>query len=316
MSYARSAIKRGRGQVQLGGETLFARDQISVNWLHRSFALSTANSGNVDLRDSDRMIEIRLTPVGQITDELLAVTHPHLTKAYGAAGCGSSDAAATVYFEADDQLMTVHNAVVFQMPDLNLRGGQTAFGPMVIHGLVKNSTDPGAANSYYTLSTSSYPDDAAFDASQVGAGIFSAAWGSSPWDAWHSDDGFRVQFGTEMVADGPDGLTRDYKVGNQTVRVTCRPKGITMAQLEAKLAARFQGTSAPIGSTSLRGNATNLNISNGDLYFRLYSADIETCSVVGHPMQDITGPITFGASRTQTSGVDNPVAYVGEAAPA
>lgn len=317
MAYSRANIKRGRGQIVFGGETLFAREAIEMNWLHRTFQVTTGNHGHVDTRDSDRLIEIRFTPVGQITADLLAVLYPHLDTAYGESALGGSDAAAVVYFEADDQAFTVHNAVIYQMPDLNLRGGQPVFGPCVIHGLVRNSYEPAANNSYYTLATTSYPDDAAFAASEVKAGIFKAAWGgSSPWSEFWSQDGFRVQFGTQMIADGPDGLTRDYRVGNQAVRVTCRPKGITVANLEAKLAARFQGTSAPIGSTSLLGNAANLNVSNSDLYFRLYSADIDTSGLRATPTQDVTGQMVFYAARTLTAGAGTPIAYVGTSAPA
>ena len=317
MSINRNNIARGRGQVTLGGQTIFPRGEITVDFIQRTFQITKGGSTR-DTRDRDRLVEIRLTPTGRITSGLLGVFYPHLTKVYGAKALGSSDAAAVVYLEANDISYTIHNAVVFKQPDLNLQAGQTPFGELVIHGLVKNSTDPGATDSYFTEASATYPDDAAFDPSAVKAGLFTAAWGSSPWDSFRSNDGFRVSFNTQMIPDGEDSLTRDYIVGNQAITVACRPKAITEQQLMAKIESRFQDASAPLGSTSIQGaSPDDLNISNDDLYFRLYNAGIASAPrLVGKPDQDIVGALTFFADRSETSGVETAVGYVGTSAPA
>lgn len=319
MSYSRSNIKRGRGQIVFGGETLFSKTPIEVNWLQRTFKVQAANHGNVDTRDQDRLIEIKFTPAGQITADQLGVLYPHLDAAYGSKALGGSDAAAVIYFEADNQQLTVHNAVVFQQPDLNLKVGQTPFGQCTLHGLVRDTYEPNASNAYYTLAGVSYPGDADFAATEIKAGLFKAVWGSdAPWSEFWSKDGFRVQFGTQLIADGPDGtLTRDYIVGNQVTKVTCNPKGITVAQLSAKLAGRFQGSGAPLGSVSMAGaTPDDLIISNSDLYFRLYKAGIDTSMLKASPTEDVTGQMVFFADRSLTAGAGTPVAYLGVSAPA
>ena len=316
MSINRNNIARGRGQISFGGQTIFPRGEITVDFIQRTFQITKGGSAR-DTRDRDRLVEVRLTPTGQITSGLLGVFYPHLTKAYGSKALGATDSAAVVYFEANDIAYTIHNAVVYKMPDLSLKAGETAFGEIVIHGLIRNSMDPSDANAYFTEATTTYPDDAAYDPAAVKAGLFTAEWGSSPWDSFRSDDGFRVSFNVQMASDGEDDLTRDYIVGNQAITVACRPKAITEEQLLAKIESRFQDSAAPLGSTSLQGaSADDLNVSNDDLYFRLYNAGIASAPrLIGKPDEDIVGALTFFADRSETSGVETAVGYVGTSAP-
>jgi hypothetical protein len=315
-TYNRNDIKRGRGLVQVGSTNIFVRGDLTLRWGQSTFDIQTQGRQR-DKRANDRFVIAQFQPVGVISTALLALYYPHLSKAFGAKALTSSDVAWKFYFEADDELFTVHNCVVFKQPDLNLALGQSPFGQMTVHGLVRNEMEANEDNAFYTRSTSSFPGDTGYSAANDKAGLFTGAWGeTSPWDELHSENGFRVSVNAQLTKDGPDSFTRDYKVGNQSITVQAVPKGISIDNLADKLEPKYQGEDAALGCDSVLANADDLDISNDDLYVRLYNADFSTGGVVADPNTDVVESLTWENKRTSTSGDDDPVLYVGTSAPA
>lgn len=309
MSYDRTTLARGRGQVTLGGQTLLSRDPITVAMIHTPVPVTTANAGQVDTLDRDRRVEITFTPVGGITSGLLGVLYGPLAKKYGQRLLGDTDAAAVVYFEAGGKSITVHNAAVTSMPELTLAAGVPPFGRMTITGLIRNTYDWADANAFYTEASASYPGDS-ITLSQFSWGAASAAWGAtSPWDEMFSGNGWRIGFNMALTPAGPDGTTRDFICGEQRVTVTGRPIGITLADLTTKIGGRVQ--EAGLGNTSLRNVSDDLVVTTSGMVVTVTAADLnERLPLVGGPMEDVVGPLTWGAVRTHDTGAQVALASV------
>ncbi len=308
----RTELARARGLIEYDGATIFSRNSgITVNFVSETKRVPSDNHGENHELETNRFVEVLLNPLGEVED--LAVLYPHLTKTYGASACGSTDKAAVVKLDTGEWY-TLHNAIVYKQPDLNLGIGQDLFGQTVLRGLIKNQADPADDNAWYTEATAqTYPGDGEADLSLVKEGLFSAAWGADPWDEWWADNGFRVSFATELLPAGPDTLHSDYIMGNQTVTVTARPKGITAAQLMARINARFQGRGLGLDANP---GATDLVISNDYLYFALYGADLANPSLIAKKTEDVLPELTWRNVRPLDSGAETAVAYVGAAAPA
>lgn len=317
MGYDRTTVARGRGQIVMSGVTLLSEDAIKVDLVSVPVPVNAANAGEVDRLDRDRFIEVSFTPIGQINAANLALLYPILSKSYGASLLGSDDVPLDIYFEAGSKKITIHNAAVTQQPALDLRVGVNPFGPVKFTGIIRKGYSHGDAAALYTEATASYPGDAELDLSEIKRAGVVASWGAtSPWDEFYSGAGWKVSFGAELKADGPDGMTADWIVGNQKVTVSGRPKGITVAQALAQISGRFQGAAGVLGATSLNNGGDDLILTNADLYVCLYGASLnERQQLLAAPQEDAVGNLTWTSSRTITAGAVDPVALVAIEAP-
>lgn len=207
--------------------------------------------------------------------------------------------------------ITYHNAAVVQLPQLTPGATKTLLGEIIFEAFLRNDKDQEDANSIFTEEDAAYTDDE-FDPADIITQCYQAAWGAPPFDDFATKAGWAIDFALtlEPVETDCQGVLTRRLVG-LAVTGKAIPLGISEAELRARL--MIQGGGASRGR-SLSGD--NLNISGTNVYIRLYAA-----ALVGGPMNygsrsDRMGELEWRANRSFTSGVPNPLFYIGEAAPA
>lgn len=311
----RTTILQEPGLLVFGGAHVYSQGEIVVDFVEETKEIETDAFGPVDERAVDRRVEIKLTPVGEI--ESLAVLFPHGGLLLGESPFGASDAAAVVYTPLGKSL-TVHNAAVTSMPDLALGHGKTAFGELVVTGLLRNEMSPEESSAYYTWAASgaTYPGDAGFSASAIKTLGYKGTWGSSPWADFLTEEGFKVSFGSEFEGVPVDGHgTVDMRLKSLSVEVSATPVGIAPADVLAAL--KFQGGGNQLGAS--KASSDDLVIVNQvggtQLHFELLKPVLKQSPLrFGASVRGV-GELTWRSTRTITAGSPDPVFYLGTSAP-
>lgn len=218
---------------------------------------------------------------------------------------------ALVILGTDGTRVTLHNAALTRMPTLTLRSTETLWGEVEFEAFSKNGVPWTTANSIYTIDTATF-SDSGFDPADILTQPYVGEWGSAPWNAFYTKEGFTVEPALELVAVDDDRsgvLTR--QIAGLGVTARGQPHGPGLADLMSALT--LQGGGATRGR-SLAGS--NLNITGTGVYVRLYSA-----ALIGGPAQWSTrlnrlGELTWAANRTFSGGAPQPLLYVGSSAPA
>ena len=249
----------------------------------------------------------------------------HLTRAAAIAGTGAvdiTDAGTGVHkLIMQEPLVihalsgfrrTYHNAAVIRMPQIIASATKTMLGEIGFRAFRKNDTDATTANSLFTDDEAAFADDTSFDPQDILTVCHAAEWGNAPWDDFDTKEGWVIDATVELEdvetdCDGP--LTA--RLGAVAVSAKAIPLGISEAQLSA--AKTLQGSGAGRGR-SLSG--ADLDISGDGTFIRLYGA-----ALIGGPQQfgakvDRAGAQEWRATRTFTSGLSNPLFFVGTTAPA
>jgi hypothetical protein len=305
----RTTIMKGPALVTFGGQSFWSKGDVSVSVTNKLFGIGTAHFGEVDQRVSDRMVEVNFEPEGRFTAGLAAVLWPYAATALGASIYGGSDRALVVWAR-DGKKLTVHNASVTGMPNLRLGVAKTIEGPVKFTGLLKNSTDPSNAAAYYTLTTATYPGDTGWAVSDVLTKAYASAWGSAPWDAFHTEDGWEISFGLQLKPQMVDGLgTVDMSLQGLTVSAKCIPVG----PAESDILSHVLPASA-LGN-SVAAVSEHLLISASGIAVVVYNAGITDSGFVFGAEKKRIGPTEWKATRTVTAGVADPLFYVGTSSP-
>jgi hypothetical protein len=316
MAFDRTTIFQEPGLLVFNSQHFYSKGPITVNLIEETTDVESDQFGGLDERPVDRRIEIRLEPVGEL--EALATLYPHGGLTLGQSIFPANDAAAVIFTPAGRSL-TVHNVAVSQMPTLRLGHRETLFGELVLTGLIRKSTEPNAANAYYTWAASgaSYPGDAQFDPSAIKTLGYKATWGSAPWADFVCEAGMEVSFTSTLESVPVDGHgTADMRLGDLAATVSGVPLGIAPADLLT--ARKYQGAGNELGAS--KGSATDLVIVNQlgatQLHFELYGAVLQETPLAFSGRQRGVGQVQWRATRKLAAGVATPLYYVGTAAPA
>jgi hypothetical protein len=307
-SINRTSIISGPAKIAFGGQTFWSKGDITLKVMNERFNIETAQFGKVDERFSDRRIEVSFEPAGAFTAGVAAVLWPYASTTVGASVFTGSDVPLTIN-SRDGRQIVVHAAAVTQMPQLRLGVTQTIIGPVTFTGLLKNSTDPTAANAYLTESALAFPADTGFAVADILTRAYSASWGSAPWDAFVAEGGWTVDFNLSLAEQKVDGIgTVDMTFQSLAVSAKCVPVGPTAANILAAI----NGT-AGLGVSIATAN--NLNITGTGVYVRLYAAALaESGMIFGNQAKRIS-ETEWISTRSVTAGVAAPLFHVGIAAP-
>lgn len=316
MAIDRTTILQEPGLVLFNGVHFYSAGPIAANLIEETQEVESDQFGPLDERPVDRRIEIRLTPVGEL--EALATLFPHGGLALGASLYPANDAAVSIFTPSGKSLV-VHNAAITQMPSLRLGHRQTLFGELVITGLLRKSTEPNAANAYYTWTATgaTYPGDAQFDPSIIKTLGYKATWGSAPWADFLTEGGFEVAFNSSLESVPADGHgTVDMRLGSLAVSVSATPLGIAPADLLT--GRKYQGAGNELGAS--KGSGTDLVITNqlgaAQLHFHLYGAILQDTPLAFSGRARSVGQVQWRATRKIAAGAADPLFYVGTSAPA
>jgi hypothetical protein len=307
-SINRANIITGPALVQFGGQSFWSKGDIVLKPIVNKFAINVAAFGEVDGRINDKKVEVTFEPDGRYTSALLAVLFPYAALNIGASLYGGSDAALVVWSRAGTKV-TLPNAAITKLPNLNFGVGKTITGSMTFTGLLQNSTAPETAGAYWLVEADAYPGDAGFATSDILTKAYASAWGSSPWDAFLTEGGWDVQFDLSTAPQMVDGLgTVDITLQELKVTATAIPVGPTEDQvLAATQQNQEMGTSY--------ATANDLIISATGVYFSLSKAGLLEADLGYGSQRKRIGPCKWQATRTITDGVPDPLYFIGTAAP-
>ena len=311
MSIDRATIIRGPAKVTFGGQTFWSKGDITLKPTVSRFEVETSRFGRVDERFSDKSIVVSFEPSGRFTTDLAAVLWPYFATDIGSSIYGATDSPLLINTVSGRQI-TVHNAAVSSMPDVNLGVGATIQGDVEFTGLLVNEADPSDANSYYTSAAVSYPGDTGFNTAEILTLAYNSAWGAvTPFDDFNTEEGWVLSFDLTMRNELVDGLgTVDMTLQELQVTATSIPVGPTVEDMLAK-----QGINATALGSSVQANSDDLIITGSGVYVAVYNAAlVENDIVYGNDRKTI-GSTDWIATRTVTLGVADQLAFIGTSAP-
>ncbi len=305
----RSTILSGPALITFGGQSFYSKGDVTLNFKPKLFAVSTAHFGEVDKRVSDREYEVSFEPDGRFTTALAAVLWPYAATLNGASIYGGTDRPLIIW-SRDGQKLTLVNAAITGMPNMHFGAAKTIQGAIKFTGLLANNTDPSNAAAYYTLTSTTYPGDAGWLASDVKSQAYTSAWGTAPWDAFFTEAGWDISFALNLKPQMVDGLgTVDMTLQGLAVTAKCIPVGPAVADILAKMA-----PAVALGN-SIAALASHLLISGTGVYAKIYNAGMTESGFVYGAEKKRIAATTWQATRTLTSGTPDPLFYVGTTAP-
>ena len=302
MAIYRTNILRGPGTVIFStgndAQTIFDATGITADVESSSQEIPSSVSGAIDTIKTDQVGTIRLTPCGQLSDDLLALLYPYGTPTIGARVFPDADVPLTVHSVAGTKVTFV-NAALTTMPPLTLSPVKTAFGEAVFTALLGLGKKPSDANSFFTTAAAAYASGGPDPTGIVGV-QYSATFGSL--NILDTLDGWTVTPEIQLEPVTTDLLgTVDYTVSGVTCTATCTPLGLTEAQLLGAL---------PITKdrgTSLKGAADLVITGAGGLTVTLKNATMLRGPLQWGNTTLRAGEVAFTAHRAFSQGTPGAV---------
>ena len=309
MAINRTNILRGPGTVIVGtgndAQTIFDATGITADVESSSKEIPSSVSGAIDTIKTDQVGTIRLTPCGQLSDDLLALLYTYGTPTIGARVFPDADVPLTVHSVAGTKVTFV-NAALTTMPPLTLSPVKTAFGEAVFTALLGLGKKPSDANSFFTTASAAYASGGPDPTGIVGV-QYSATFGSL--NILDTLDGWTVTPEIQLEPVTTDLLgTVDYTVSGVTCTATCTPLGLTESQLLGALPiAKDRGS-------SLKGAADLVITGAGGLTVTLKNATMLRGPLQWGNTTLRAGEVQFTAHRAFTDGAPGAVFSVEMAA--
>ena len=309
MAINRTNILRGPGTVIFNtgndAQTIFDATGITADVESSSQEIPSSVSGAIDTIKTDQVGTIRLTPCGQLSDDLLALLYPYGTPTIGARVFPDDDVPLTVHSVAGTKVTFV-NAALTTMPPLTLSPVKTAFGEAVFTALLGLGKKPSDATSFFTTAAAAYASGGPDPTGIVGV-QYSATFGSL--NILDTLDGWTITPEIQLEPVTTDLLgTVDYTVSGVTCTATCTPLGLTEAQLLGALPiAKDRGT-------SLKGAADLVITGAGGLTVTLKNATMLRGPLQWGNTTLRAGEVQFTAHRAFTNGAPGAVFSVEMAA--
>lgn len=243
MSVSRANLLGGPASVTWNSVRFFTKSDIVSDMEPTLKEIETSMYGPVDKRISDRVIKISLDLWGAW--ENLSVLFPSsvLSPVVGTRIFGTTDLPLVIEAKNGDRI-TFKNAQLTKLPDVFLGVDGTIYASAAeFTCLLANSTQPEAANAYFTVDTASYVEATAlFAKTNFKAGRASAAWGAvTGFTAFQAQKGWNIGWQLGLEPDVIDGCgTVDMVLQSFVAQAKCMPLEPTNAQIETN--SLFQGT--------------------------------------------------------------------------
>jgi len=302
MGTTRQSIIRGPGTVTFGSCKFFDASGIDASIDSATSDVPSSISGKLDTIKTDQTGKVSLTPVGNLSEAIVALLYPSWlqTPEIGRSLFGSADAPLVVASRAG-QKVTFLAAAITKFPDLNLSPVKTAFGSVEWTALLANGKLPTDANSFYAVAAAAYADGEPPRDGLTGfhyAGTFGSLSIPDTVDGWT----VAVDAQLDPVQTDSQG-TIDYTLGNVNVTARCTPLGLTESQILAALPALSGRGASLAGASDLVISAT------GGLTVKLKKAALVTGPLKWGTTTLRAGELGFTANIDPTSGKLFEVSY-------
>lgn len=282
MPTTRQSIIRGPGTVKFNGIKFFDQSGIGAEIDSATQDIGSSISGKLDTIKTDQIGKISLTPVGNLTKELLAVFFPEYFQkpVIGQSIFGSEDKELVISSKAGTQVKFAAAALT-KCPELYLSPVKTAFGSVEFTALLPNGKLPDDETAkLYTVAPAKYTDgEAPRDA--LSGFHYEAVYGSGENALKIADtiDGWTVLIEPQLNAVTTDSQgTIDYTLAGINVSAKCTPIGLSEAEILAML---------PV----LRGRGRS-TVENKDLSISSKGG----LSIVLKNASLVTGPLNWGST--------------------
>lgn len=282
MATTRQSIIRGPGTVKLGSVKFFDQSGIGAEIDSATQDIQSSISGKLDTIKTDQIGKISLTPVGNLTTELLDVFYPEYFKkpVLGQSIFGADDTELIVSSKAGTQVKFAAAALT-KCPELYLSPVKTAFGPIEFTALLPNGKLPDDETAkLYTVTPAQYTDgEAPRDA--LSGFHYEATYGSGEGAVVIPDtlDGWTISIEPQLNPVTTDSQgTIDFTLAGINVTAKCTPLGLSEAEVLSML---------PVLKGRGHSTITNKDLvisSEGGLIVTLKNASL------------VTGPLNWGST--------------------
>jgi hypothetical protein len=226
----RVTILKSPGTISFDGAVIHSENDIEVTLSKDLFEVTTSGFSVVDRRVRDKTITITCTPSMWLNMDKL---FPYAALPVGASIYGSTDRPLVITPRTGAPL-TIANAAVTTLPNLNLSAQSSAIGQMTFTGIVANEANPSAIASYLAWgSHAANADLTGFDLTKVRNAPYTLTRNSI---AYLSETGYQVNPTLNLEPVYVDGLgTVDMRLNSLTMAVQFTPVGKTEASITTDL---------------------------------------------------------------------------------
>lgn len=305
MSFTPATFIAGPAIVTFNGQTYSTKGDIAVKIARETFDVQSSRHGLIDKRVKSYATEISFQPVGEV--EALTKYFPYTVAEIGASIFPTVDLPLVIQTLAG-QSYTFARAAMIKMPSLKLSATDTLFGEMTFLCILKSATDFVTPASQLVIASSAF-SDATFDETKIASPGFTAAYGTSPYAAMESLDGFSVEIGMDIIRDYVDrfGIVgARLKSLSATAKFT--PVGLTEAQWATLI--NLDGATVAIPGQSVAKSDTDLVITGGTTPLAI-SITLHKAGIVNMGLnfgeKPRLGELDFVTKRTWTTGAANPL---------
>lgn len=257
----RNAILRGPGRAKFGSVVLHDADGIEADVDLATKEIGSSVAGLLDTIRTGLQGTVRLTPVGTLSDAILAALFPHRSPVFGSSLFGASDTALEIHSVAGTKVV-FHSAALLAPPELRLSPVETSFGQAQFGALLATGKEPGDTGAFMTVSSAAYSETPPARTGLAGH-AYAAEWGTSgsagylaipdTLDGWTVN----VELGAEDVAADRLGVI-DKTLSSVAVRARCTPIGLSESQIAAALALTASRGSSMAGADLVISSADGL----------------------------------------------------------
>lgn len=234
MATQRQSIVRGPGTVTFRDVRIFDANGITAEIDSSTKDIPSSMSGNLDTIKTDQTGKVSLTPVGNITAEIISLFFPDWIQKpeIGRSMLGNEDTPIVISSRAGTKV-TFFAGCISKLPELQLSPVKTAFGGIELSALLANGKLPTDDNSFYKVEDSAYTDGEAPRGDLSGTiytGTFGGLTIGDTLEGWTVTPELQLN----PVSTDSQGTT-DYTLQGVTVRARCTPVGLSESKILAAL---------------------------------------------------------------------------------
>lgn len=278
MATNRQSIIRGPGTVTFDSVKFFDQSGITAEVDSATQDIGSSISGKLDTIKTDQIGKISLTPVGNLSNEILAIFYPEYvrTPVIGQSIFGATDKELVISSKAGTQVKFTAAALT-KCPELYLSPVKTAFGGVEFTALLPNGClADDETKKLYTVAAAQYADGEA-PRTGLSGHHYTATFGTISIP--DTVDGWTVGVEAQLNAVTTDSQgTIDYTLGGVTVTARCTPLGLKEDEIFGMLPV-LKGRGA-----SMSGTSDLVIASPGGLTVTLKNAAL------------VTGPLNWGTT--------------------
>jgi len=293
------------------GYSYYTKSGITMDFKRETFNVESDTDGRIDERMKSQQTDVTFTPVGMINS--LTKYFPYGVGNVGSSLFGASPLPLVIQTKFGGgsntgQTITFPKSAVSKTPPLRLHSQDTLFGDMAFTCLGVPTVQQNVATAWSVLVDNAFAD-ATFDETKIVTDIYQAAYGSSPYNAMGSMNGFEMDLGieTENIYADDFGLA---EIILKSLIATCRftPSSLTEAQYRTLLAAQDSTFVFP-GQSLSKSNTNFVVAGTGNNGLTLTATIINAGPKQGQTMYSTgkhrLGPLEFTSKRTWTGGTPN-----------